>query len=91
MLLLNGEVATISYDLAIDSNVRISIYPPTGSSPCREYSESQVAGSNAWLWDGKDNSGDYVTESGTYRVEIQAIDYADNVIEKQVVSVTIHI
>jgi flagellar basal-body rod modification protein FlgD len=70
---LNGSAA-MSYDLAGDaSSVAIQILDNTGKLVRSEALGSQTAGSNYYIWDGKDNLGEQLPD-GPYTFEIEALD-----------------
>jgi predicted outer membrane repeat protein len=64
-----NEVSTITYMLGKDAYVTIEIKDPDGNH-CRTLfsSQEQAAGPQECRWDGKNDSGRYISKEGVYRV-----------------------
>ncbi len=68
------DKAELSYSLSGDAaSVTVSIFDKTGKLVLSKNIESQAAGDNIYVWDGKDTSGNQMPE-GAYTFEIEAQD-----------------
>ncbi len=73
--------AEFNYELADDaSTVEISIYDGTGRLVRTVESASQGAGSQQYVWDGKDSFGNQMSE-GSYTFEVNAMDLSGNPVQ----------
>ncbi len=73
--------AEFNYELADDaSTVEISIYDGTGRLVQTVESASQGAGSQQYVWDGKDSFGNQMSE-GSYSFEVNAMDLSGNPVQ----------
>ncbi|PKM82049.1 MAG: hypothetical protein CVU89_06840 [Firmicutes bacterium HGW-Firmicutes-14] len=81
-----GSTVTIQYSLAQNAYITIKVYKDTGEL-VRTVANNVVkyAGSQFQNWDGKDDSGQLVS-NGTYRFEVQAKDSSEAVIGQEEVT-----
>jgi flagellar hook assembly protein FlgD len=66
-----NPITNISYELSENSHVELKIYNTMGQEIRTLTRAYQTAGYKSVSWDGKDNSGNYVS-SGDYLYRIQA-------------------
>jgi len=78
-----AQNVTIAFDLSKPANVFVDIYNASGILVRTLANDvSSQAGTNSFIWDGKNNQGTYVTD-GFYRVVVQAHcgdNYSDPII-----------
>ncbi|NOZ68085.1 MAG: hypothetical protein GXP46_02255 [Deferribacteres bacterium] len=80
------DQADIIYQLADDaSSVKILIHDPTGRIIRTENIGPHKAGDGSFLWDGRDELGNRMSE-GNYTFEIEALDSSGNPVEVETMS-----
>ncbi len=79
-------LADISYQLSRDAaSVKILIHDPSGRIIRTENIGPQKAGDGNFLWDGRDDTGNRMSE-GSYTFEVEALDSSGNPVEVSTMS-----
>jgi len=73
----DGQSSTLSYQLDASSNVQATITDSSGNTVRTMSLGSQAAGSHAFTWDGKNNSGKTMA-AGNYTCKLQSTDAKGN-------------
>jgi flagellar basal-body rod modification protein FlgD len=73
----SGNAGSLDYQLGSASNVTVSIKDASGNVVYTESKSGQSAGKQSVGWNGKDSSGNKVSD-GTYTCEVQAVDSSGN-------------
>ncbi|MBZ0166149.1 MAG: T9SS type A sorting domain-containing protein, partial [Candidatus Omnitrophica bacterium] len=66
-----GEVTDITYGIAEDANVTVTLINSLGNSVrVLVNNQAKTAGNHSIEWDGLDDSGDTVSDTGIYSIQV---------------------